>query len=734
MSAKRHTHAGALQRGPLRWVVFLLVALSPTIIARAAPTLRDARAVLASPANQVAVTTTADSADGDTSSFLSLNDQPGPDGAISLREALMAANNTLPLTQTLTISFSIPISDTAYDSSSAAWTISVGSVDGTALPRLARGNVQVDASTQPGAGGHPRVVLDGYNVYEAAGANNGLTITSSNNVVRGFALANFFDYGILLSGASAANNQVSGCYVGTDARGVSEQPNGSGVRIEAGAHDNTIGGATPAERNLISGNTLYIVGVWISDAATVNNVVANNWIGVDASGQAPLANKWAGVYVSNGAHDNRIGGAGQGNLISGNERGVYLDSGAASTTVAGNTIGLAADGKTALPNSDGGVFIAHGAHDNRIGGATSGARNIISGNGVNPTSFGQGVYISDPNTTANLIQGNYIGADATGNLPVGNARQGVLITFNAQNNMVGGTAGAGNVIAYNGLGGIRLDAPSNQVAGNLIGVGANGTIALGNQQNGVRVFGDANVVGPDNVIANNYHSGIMTSASNTTIISNTLRDNARSGICVAGAGTTIRGNQIIDNGGADGSWPDCNIQGGVVITGTSNTEVVNNTIRGNHGAGITVRGGLNNRILANSISENSTVGILLLEGGNDNIAPPSIGRATPSSISGTACAGCHIEIFFTDSSNQGRDLIGTMTAASNGFFSLAPSMGILQTRHVTATNTEPNGKTRHVTATNTDPDGNTSSFALPVEVTPDESPSPKRVYLPLVVR
>jgi parallel beta-helix repeat protein len=632
----------------------------------------------------------------------------------------MAANNTLPLTQTLTISFSIPISDTAYDSTNVAWTISVGSVDGTALPPLARGNVQVDASTQPGGGDHPRIVLDGYIVYEAAGANNGLTITSSNNVVRGLAVANFFDYGILLSGASAANNQVSGCYIGTDAHGGSEQPNGTGVRIEAGAHDNTIGGATPADRNLISGNTLYIVGVWITDPATVNNVVTNNWIGVDASGQAALANNWAGVYVSNGAHDNQIGGIGQGNLISGNERGVYLDSRAASTIVAGNTIGVAADGRTALGNRDGGVFIAHGAHDNRIGGATSGAGNIISGNGVNPSAFGQGVYISDPNTTANTIQGNYIGVDASGNFPAGNIKQGVLITLDAQNNSVGGTdPGTGNVIAYNGLGGIRVDAPSNQIAGNLIGVGANRTTALGNQQNGVRIFGDANVVGPDNLIANNYHSGIMTSGSNTTIISNTLSGNVRSGICVAGAGTTIRGNLITSNGGTNGSWPDCNIQGGVVITGTSDTEVVNNSILGNHGAGITVRGGLNNRILANSISENSTVGILLLEGGNDNIPPPSIGRATPSAIRGTACGGCHIEIF-TDSSNQGRDLIGMMTAAPDGSFSLAPPFGTLQPRHVTATNT--------------DRDGNTSSFAAAVEVMADAPPSPNRIYLPIVMR
>ena len=43
---------------------------------------------------------------------------------------------------------------------------------------------------------------------------------------------------------------------------------------------------------------------------------------------------------------------------------------------------------------------------------------------------------------------------------VGNYRQGIMIGIGAQNNRIGGTAtGEGNVIAYNGQGGIRIDAP-----------------------------------------------------------------------------------------------------------------------------------------------------------------------------------------------------------------------------------------------------------------------------------
>ena len=199
-----------------------------------------------------------------------------------------------------------------------------------------------------------------------------------------------------------------------------------------------------------------------------------------------------------------------------------------------------------------------GAHDNIIGGAEPAARNIISGNGAGGSQFGQGIYLAsapiDPITTNNTIQGNYIGVDSSGNQPAGNYRQGILIGSGAQNNLVGGTAaGAGNVITYNGLGGIRIDSSGNQVAGNLIGVGADGVTQLGNQLNGVRVGGNNNTIGPDNTIAYNQQSGIMLSGGATIVLSNTLSTNARSGICVAGPNNTLRGNLVQSNG----SGGDC---------------------------------------------------------------------------------------------------------------------------------------------------------------------------------
>ena len=377
MPPRRYARRGQHSRVLLRCVIFLCaLAASPGSLTRASSTSAappTARALAAPTATIVVVTTTADVVDGETSSFSSLNAQPGPDGAIALREAMLAANTTpISSTGTITIAFDIPTSDPGYDPGSTTWTIRLGT---TALPPLARGWVTIDGTTQPGGGDHPPIVLDGYNVNEPPGLSNGLTISSRGNIVRGLTLMNFWDTGVVISGSPAANNLVAGCYIGLDARGAAAQGNGTGIDIRDGAADNLIGGATRAARNVISGNA-YNSGVVIQGTATARNTIAGNFIGVDASGHVALGNTFAGVFIRYGAHDNLIGGAGQGNLISGNDRGIYIDGGVANT-VAGNIIGLAADGRTPLANRDSGIAILGGAHDNLIGGTTPAARNVI---------------------------------------------------------------------------------------------------------------------------------------------------------------------------------------------------------------------------------------------------------------------------------------------------------------------------------------------------------------------
>ncbi|NIN66028.1 MAG: right-handed parallel beta-helix repeat-containing protein, partial [Anaerolineae bacterium] len=84
-------------------------------------------------------------------------------------------------------------------------------------------------------------------------------------------------------------NTVSGNYIGTDATGSVDLGNGNhGVFIFGGAQANVIGGDTPGERNIISGNEYD--GVLISGSGTTSNTVSGNYIGTDASGALDLGN------------------------------------------------------------------------------------------------------------------------------------------------------------------------------------------------------------------------------------------------------------------------------------------------------------------------------------------------------------------------------------------------------------------------------------------------------------
>src|SRR5262249_38925827 len=143
-----------------------------------------------------------------------------------------------------------------------------------------------------------------------------------------------------------------------------------------------------------------------------------------------------------------------------NNAGVYLGGrGTSGNVVEGDFIGTDPTGTNALPNQNG-VFIQNQASGNTIGGTSTTARNIISGN------YQDGVHIVD-GATGNMVEGDYIGATrgrpgtgghaATVPGPLGNGASGVAIFAGATNNTIGGTAvGAGNVISANGQNGVFL--------------------------------------------------------------------------------------------------------------------------------------------------------------------------------------------------------------------------------------------------------------------------------------
>ena len=82
---------------------------------------------------------------------------------------------------------------------------------------------------------------------------------------------------------------VAGNFIGTNPTGTAAVANGgNGINIGSGASDNTIGGSTPAVGNVISGNTGF--GIQVDGAATLGNILGNNWVGTGAAGIGALPN------------------------------------------------------------------------------------------------------------------------------------------------------------------------------------------------------------------------------------------------------------------------------------------------------------------------------------------------------------------------------------------------------------------------------------------------------------
>ncbi len=144
-------------------------------------------------------------------------------------------------------------------------------------------------------------------------------------------------------------------------------------------------------RNVIAGNNNG--GISFVGAGSNSGSVQGNFIGLDRTGLAAIPGSAYGVFVGDGdrvfltgesdARGITIGGsvAGAGNVIAGHTgAGVWI-AGADSTgnTIAGNLIGTNSLGLTSVANQVG-ILISHGASNNLIGGITSTARNLISGN------------------------------------------------------------------------------------------------------------------------------------------------------------------------------------------------------------------------------------------------------------------------------------------------------------------------------------------------------------------
>ena len=497
------------------------------------------------------------------------------------------------------------------------------------------------------------VEIDGGASGNLIGTNgDGVDDALERNVISGNPFA-----GVWITGLGTDDNVVAGNYIGTDVTGTIAVGNGSavqydsifaqlagGVVINSGATDNLIGTSGQSaddagERNVISGNTYG--GVEIEGSGTGGNVVAGDFIGINAAGTAALANGITvagalphgdGVFIAEVNSVNWVGvnpvygpeNADEGNVISGNANHGIAFYDCTAGVAAGNLIGTNAAGTAAIPNwlgvdvgDSSSILVGTSGQDGAADDALE--RNVISGNSLWGVSLDTGI-LQNPVTTGNVIAGNYIGTNASGTAALGNGTYGVEILAGASNNWIGvnpvygpESADQRNVISGNDGSGVVINGgSSNVVAGNYIGTTASGSTALGNRGEGVDIFaGTANWIGVNpldgsessdqrNIVSANSGTGIYVtgSGSNGNVIAGDYI-----GTNAAGSAALANGsNGVLIAAGASGNWIGVNS-----VDGPENADQ-GNVISGNKADGVDLinTGTTNNVVAGNYVGTNAT--------------------------------------------------------------------------------------------------------------------------------
>ncbi len=303
-----------------------------------------------------------------------------------------------------------------------------------------------------------KVILDGTG---QSSPNSGITIApESGSQVRNLIIRNFPTNGIFaqalngakFEGLEISNNGLNGMSIGF-----------AGGTTNKNSRNVTIGGDQPQHRNKIfsnGGDGILIAASPSFDRFPDEGIfILNNLIGT-SDGTSDNGNNGRGISLIN-AFGVIIGdstGATR-NIISGNNNdGIALDgAGAISNVIIGNFIGTTESSGAPLGNSASGIALLNDAGStadfistgpNKIG--MPGLGNVISANNF-------GIFIADPNTSKNRVQGNLIGTNVGGNTDLGNISDGIYFVNGTFDNIIGGSGtGEGNLIAFN-RNGIRAD-------------------------------------------------------------------------------------------------------------------------------------------------------------------------------------------------------------------------------------------------------------------------------------
>ena len=276
----------------------------------------------------------------------------------------------------------------------------------------------------------------------------------------------------------------------------------------------------------------------------------------------------------------------------------------------------------------------------------------------------------------NIIEGNFIGTDLTGRLPLGNAAVGITV-YESSDNRIGGT-NAGNVISANRLAGIYIAGESstrNQIQGNWVGTDVLGGTNLGNTLDGVYIYdAPGNIVGGNdsrvrNLISGNGGSGVSiygNGAAGNKVFGNFVGTDSSGKFALGNSGDGVT---ITDAGGSliGGVTPSArnllsgNVWSGVGISGASasqtlvqgnfiGVDVTGSARLGNGYTGVDVADGPSNSVggvlagAGNLISGNSDSGVALRAGATGSVVQGNfIGTDVLGSLSlGNAAGGIYI--------------------------------------------------------------------------------------------
>lgn len=492
--------------------------------------------------------------------------------------------------------------------------------------------------------------------------------------------------GLAITGAQTAvkleaapRSRVQGSWLGVALDG-SVVGNEAGVLVGPGSNRSLIGGEGIGQGNVIAGNAND--GVDVHGGNEVR--VFSNYFGVEPDGVTPAANggddvevvSFEGSEVTNTAIGTRVSIAasaspscdGGCNVISGaSANGVDLqgDGGsetpAASTIVAGNYIGLSADGTTAVPNAGAGIRVGEAART-AIGGPSAGETNRITGGVVG--------IIAGPAAAELSVRGNLIGSDVTGQGTLDPPGDGIVVNSAALPSPTAEAEIVGNEI--------RME------DGVAIVQQGDGAWILGNQifgsQVGIRTFesvsGHGNVV-EGNSIEGPASDGILVESSFNEVIGNEVIGAGGAGVRIQGSlPFGVSGNLVGGNAPADENVIDGSAAAAIQI---SSIEETDNEVARNRGTG-------NGAPFIDLVTLSPSTEV----GPNRGIQPPTLSVLTTTGVRGGAVEGATVRVFRKQLSAAGEleSFLGEAVADSNGSWEVAYGTAVPAGTIVAATQTK----------------------------------------------